>query len=191
MASNRRTRDFERSNLAKEPDTQDLESFLSIQSEERSEAFAKGLDEAESLEFFTVKKFAEMAQISTQTVKRWIRMGKIRAQKLGWRWLIHRSEFEVSLCPGGHNNLFRVQEDTYHAFFEEIAPSLLRRLRSLSVYSWQGKSRNYHFVFFDRASSKEFGIFDQESFRSLKKWLETFTSDEIMYVFRATARDEE
>jgi excisionase family DNA binding protein len=191
MASNNRIADFEKSSVANEPDSQDLERFLSIESKEKNEAFLRALDEEESSEFLTVGKFAEMAQISTQTVRRWIKMGKIGARKLGLRWFIDRSEFEYSMVPAGHSILFRVQEDTYHVFFEEIVPSLLFRLRSLAVYSRQGKSRNHHFVFFDRASSKEFGIFDQEAFQSLKKWLDTFTPEEIMYVFRAIAVDEE
>ena len=79
MASNNRSADFEKSKVANKTDSQDLERFLSIQSKERNEALPKALDEDESPEFLTVVKFAEMAQISTQTVRRWIKMGKIRS----------------------------------------------------------------------------------------------------------------
>ena len=191
MASNDSKTDLEKMSRGSEPDSEDFERLLSDQSKERNEALLRRSEEQQLFEVLTVGEFAKMARVSAQTVRRWLRSGKIRAHKVGLRWLIHRSEFEVAMHPAGHHELFRVQDDTYDVFFREIAPSLLCRLPSLSVYSRKGKSGNCHIVFFQGQTGKEFGVFDLEGFRSLRKLLETFTPEEVQYVFRATARDEE
>jgi excisionase family DNA binding protein len=45
-------------------------------------------------QWYTLKEIAEKFKVTVQTIRNWIRQGKIRAIKLGGNWRISQSEVD-------------------------------------------------------------------------------------------------
>jgi excisionase family DNA binding protein len=48
----------------------------------------------------TIGQAAEVCQVSTKTIRRWIASGQLRAVKLGRQWRIHRRDLNAALHAG-------------------------------------------------------------------------------------------
>lgn len=49
------------------------------------------------VEFYTIDEFAQEARISTKTVRRWLKEGKIKGKQFGRIWRIPPSELQKIL----------------------------------------------------------------------------------------------
>jgi len=192
MASYKGSDNPEEGSTTGEADYKELNKLSKAHPSARRQAFAQMQEEGgEPPEFYTVEEFAEKSRVASQTVRGWLKTGRIKGHKVNVRWLIHRSEFEVIMSPKGHHSMFRVGEYAYDALFAEIKPLLLHKSTHLDIWSKPGKCGNFHFVFIDRPEYKTFAIFNAESLQSLKRWLQRFSPEEMMDIFEATARSED
>ena len=77
--------------LDDEPIFQKLKEALSKIPNNRSEKFMADMEKGT---FLTTEAFAKEMSMSTHTIRRWIKEGKIKAKKIGRVWLIYRGELE-------------------------------------------------------------------------------------------------